>query len=71
MLVALSPGTRYETTETPDDPSAEATSLLAPKWPTKLDPMEYQAMVSEKLRARDEARLGCHGRHARHLVAGH
>jgi hypothetical protein len=42
--------TRYETTETPDDPSAEATSLLAPKWPTKLDPMEYQAMVSEKLR---------------------
>ena len=42
--------TRYETNEIPDDPSAEATSLLAPKWPTKVDPMEYQSMVSEKTR---------------------
>ena len=42
--------TRYETTELPDDPNAEVVELLAPKWPSKLDPTDYQAMVSEKIR---------------------
>ena len=42
--------TRYETTKLPDDLNAEAVGLLQSKWPSKLDPLEFQAMVSDKIR---------------------
>ena len=42
--------TRYSTTKLPDDLNAEAVALLQPKWPSKLDPIEFQAMVSDKIR---------------------
>ena len=41
---------RYSTTKLPDDLNAEAVGLLQPKWPSKVDPTDYQAMVSEKIR---------------------
>ena len=42
--------TRYSTTKLPDDLNAEAVGLLQPKWPSKLDPLEFQAMASDKIR---------------------
>ena len=42
--------TRYSTTKLPDDLNAEAVGLLQSKWPSKLDPLEFQAMVSDKIR---------------------
>ena len=42
--------TRYSTTKLPDDLNAEAVGLLQQKWPSKLDPLEFQAMVSDKIR---------------------